>query len=78
MIISFITINLIVKVKFEMQFIVYYEFDPNLDPEDMFKAYQKIQEAEIDLDSETKSWYMTPEHWGVAIVETVTRVDSQP
>ena len=54
-----------------MLFIVHYEFNPNLNPEDMFTAYQKIAQAEIDLgNSETKSWYITPEHWGVAIIET--------
>jgi len=54
-----------------MLFVVYYEFNPNLDPADMLTAYQKIQEAEVELEKwETKGWYITPEDWGVALVET--------
>jgi len=56
-----------------MLFIIYYELDPSLDPADMLTAYQKIQEAGVELDKwETKGWYMTPEDWGVAIVESDT------
>jgi len=54
-----------------MLFLVYYELNPSLDPAEILDAYQKIQEAEIELEKwETKGWYITPEHWGVAIVET--------
>ena len=53
-----------------MLFIIYYELDPTLDPADMLTAYQKIQEAEVEFEKwETKGWYITPEDWGVAIVE---------
>lgn len=53
-----------------MLFIIYYEFDPKLDPRDMLTAYQKIQEAEVEYEKwEVTGWYMTPEDWGVAIVE---------
>ncbi len=53
-----------------MLFIIYYELDSNLDPADMLTAYQKIQEAEVEFEKwETKGWYITPEDWGVAIVE---------
>ena len=54
-----------------MLFIVYYELDPSLDPADILTAYQKIQEAEIEAEKwDVKGWYITPEHWGVAIVDT--------
>ena len=54
-----------------MLFIVYYELDPSQDPSAILDAYQKIQEAEIKQEKwDVKSWYITPEHWGVAIVET--------
>jgi len=53
-----------------MLFIVYYELNPFLDPTAILDAYQKIQEAETEYEKwETKAWYITPEHWGVAIVE---------
>lgn len=54
-----------------MLFIVYYELNPSLDPAQILDAYQKVQEAETEFEKwETKAWYTTPEHWGVAIVET--------
>jgi len=58
-------------VKITLLFNIYYELDPTLDPADILTAYQKIEEAEIEFEKwETKGWYTTPEHWGVAIVET--------
>ena len=54
-----------------MLFIVYYELNPSLDPAEILTAYQKVQEAETEFEKwETKAWYTTPEHWGVAVVET--------
>ena len=54
-----------------MLFIIYFEIDPSLDPREMLTAYQKIQEAGVELEKwETTGWYMTPEDWGVAIVES--------
>ena len=54
-----------------MLFLVYYELNPSLDPSEILNAYQKIQEAEIKQEKwDVKGWYITPEHWGVAIVDT--------
>jgi len=59
-----------------MLFIVYYELDPALDPADIINAYQKIQEADIQAEKwEVKGWYITPEYWGVAIVDTDSAED---
>jgi hypothetical protein len=56
-----------------MLFIIYYELDPGADPRDILTAYQKIQEAGVELEKwDTKGWYLTPEDWGVAIVESDT------
>lgn len=54
-----------------MLFIIHFELDPSHDPSDILKMYQKVQEAEIAVEKwETKGWYITPEYWGIAIVET--------
>ncbi len=59
-----------------MLFVVYFELDPTLDPSEVINAFQKIQEANIEAEKwETKSWYITPEYWGIAVVETDTAED---
>jgi hypothetical protein len=59
-----------------MLFLVYFEFDPSIGPADLIDAFQKIQEANIEAEKwKTKSWYVTPEYWGIAVVETDSAVD---
>ena len=59
-----------------MLFVVYYELDPSMDPSELINAFQKIQEANIEAKSwETKCWYVTPEYWGIAVVETDSAED---
>jgi hypothetical protein len=50
--------------------------DPSLDPSAILSAFQKIQEAQLESEKwELKGWYITPEYWGVAIVETESAND---
>ncbi|MFX1590275.1 MAG: DUF3303 domain-containing protein [Promethearchaeota archaeon] len=59
-----------------MLFVVYYELDPSMDPAAIIDAFQKIQEANIEAEKwDTKFWYVTPEYWGVAVVDTNTAED---
>ncbi len=59
-----------------MLFIVYFELDPATDPSAIIDAFQRIQEANIEAEKwDVKGWYVTPEYWGIAIVETDTAED---
>ena len=59
-----------------MLFVVYYELDPAMDPSKIIDAFQKIQEAKIEANKwDLKCWYITPEYWGVAVVDTDTAED---
>ena len=59
-----------------MLFVVYYELDPSIDPAAIIDAFQKIQEANIEAEKwDVKSWYITPEYWGIAVVDTDSAED---
>jgi hypothetical protein len=56
-----------------MLFVIYFEFNENKDPAEILDAFQKIQDAKIAEMHEkwdVKGWYVTPDYWGVAIVDT--------
>ena len=59
-----------------MLFAIYFELDPAIDPSKVIDAFQQVQEANLeDQKWETKSWYITPEYWGIAVVETESAED---
>lgn len=61
-----------------MLFITYFELNPEKDPSEILDAFQKIQDAKIgDMMEkwEEKGWYITPDYWGVFIVDTDTVED---
>jgi hypothetical protein len=59
-----------------MLFLIYFEFNPSIDPSKLIDAFQKLQEIDVEAEKwETKSWYVTPEYWGIAVVETDSAKD---
>ena len=47
--------------------------NPEKDPSELLDAFQKIEDAKIgDMHEkwENKGWYITPDYWGIAIVES--------
>lgn len=62
-----------------MLILTYFELNPEKDPSEILDAFQKIEDAKIrDMHEkwETKGWYITPDYWGVSIVETDTVEDA--
>ncbi len=53
-----------------MLFLMYFDLNENATPEDIMKGAAVLQKANIQLEgTETKTWLVTPEYWGIAIVE---------
>ncbi|TFG27299.1 MAG: hypothetical protein EU532_07715 [Promethearchaeota archaeon] len=57
----------------------YFELNPEKSPSEILDAFQKIQDAkigEMHKKWEVKGWYITPDYWGVSIVDTDTVEDA--
>ena len=54
-----------------MKLIVYFEVNENNQPEDILKGADLIGKAELDFEgSELTNWLITPENWGICIIES--------
>ena len=53
-----------------MEFLLYYLLDEKATPEAILKGATVLEKAKIELEGyEVKQWLVTPEYWGMVVVE---------